>query len=885
MASGNEIRSTFIEFFRKNGHEVVASSPLVPRNDPSLLFTNSGMVQFKNVFTGTEQRPYQRATTAQKCVRAGGKHNDLENVGYTARHHTFFEMLGNFSFGDYFKSDAIDFAWNLVTKEYGLAKSKLLVTVYGEDEEAADLWKKVAGLSDDRIIRISTSDNFWQMGDTGPCGPCSEIFFDHGDKIPGGPPGSADGDGDRFIEIWNLVFMQYEQQPGGKRIALPRPSIDTGMGLERIAAILQGKHDNYDTDLLRSLIESSAELTRQHADGPHAVSHRVIADHLRSSAFLIADGVLPSNEGRGYVLRRIMRRGMRHAHKLGSAEPLMFRLVPSLVRMMGAAYPELNRAEALITETLKLEETRFRHTLERGLKLLDEELTRLPQGTNLAGDVAFRLYDTFGFPLDLTQDILRGQNRAVDVAGFDTAMAKQRTDARKAWAGSGEAATETLWFGLREKHSATEFLGYMETAAEGNVLAIIKDGKEVSTATAGDQVAIMVNQTPFYGESGGQQGDQGSFFAPGGLEVAIEDTQKKLGDLFVHMGKVVHGTLKVGMAVNMRIDAERRAGLRAHHSVTHLLHEALRRRLGDHVTQKGSLVAADRLRFDFSQPRPLTSEDIAAVEADVNARILVNADVTTRLMTPDAAVAAGALALFGEKYGDEVRVVSMGGAHEKKSGAFYSTELCGGTHVTRTGDIGLFRIISEEGLAAGVRRIEAVAGKAAIEWTKGQSVLLAEIAGIIKSSPQDLPGRLTALLDERKKLERDLADLRRKLATGGGDSGAAPEIRTIGKIKYIGRALSEIPPRELKAMADDLKRKLGSAGVVALATTTEGKASLVVGVTDDLTPGISAVELVRVGAETLGGKGGGGRPDMAQAGGPDVGKIDAAIEAIAGALG
>ena len=883
MTSGNEIRTAFLDYFGRNGHEIVDSSPLVPRNDPTLLFTAAGMVQFKNVFTGNETRPYRRAVTSQKCLRAGGKHNDLENVGYTARHHTFFEMLGNFSFGDYFKDLAIELAWNLVTKEFALAPERLLVTVYSEDEQAAGLWKKIAGLSDDRIIRISTSDNFWAMGDTGPCGPCSEIFYDHGDHIPGGPPGSPDEDGDRFVEIWNLVFMQYEQVDAATRNDLPKPSIDTGMGLERIAAVLQGKHDNYDTDLLRAIIEASAELSSQAADGEHAVSHRVIADHLRASAFLIGDGVLPSNEGRGYVLRRIMRRGMRHAHKLGCKDPLMWRLVPSLVSMMGVAFPELARADALITETLKLEETRFKDTLDRGLRLLAEETDKLGEGAALDGEVAFKLYDTYGFPLDLTQDILRGQGRSVETAGFDTAMERQRAAARKAWAGSGDAATETLWYELRERLGATEFLGYGATAAEGQVVAILVDGKEVEEAKAGQTVELLVNQTPFYGESGGQEGDRGAIFSAAGGELQVADTQKKVGDLHVHKGSMAHGNLKVGDAVELRVDGRRRDALRAHHSATHLLHEALRRRLGDHVTQKGSLVAEDRLRFDISHPKPLSQDDIAEVEAEVNRRIRENAAVETRFMTPDEAIEAGALALFGEKYGEEVRVVSMGGEDAVKDGNQFSTELCGGTHVKRTGDIGFFKITGEAALASGVRRIEAVAGEAAGRHVAQQETALSSAAALMKVTPEDLPERLTALLDERKRLDREVGDLRRKLATGGGGGSASPDTREIAGLKFAARVLEDIPPRDLKPMADDLKKQIGS-GVVVLIAVNEGKASLVVGVTEDATAQASALDLVRVGSQALGGKGGGGRPDMAQAGGPDGAAAAKAVTAIEAAL-
>jgi alanyl-tRNA synthetase len=880
MQTANDIRAAFLEYFRKNGHEVVASSPLVPRNDPTLLFTNAGMVQFKNVFTGVEKRDYVRATTSQKCVRAGGKHNDLENVGYTARHHTFFEMLGNFSFGDYFKERAIELAWNLVTKEFGLAKDRLLVTVYAEDEEAAGHWRKVAGLPDSRIIRIPTSDNFWQMGDTGPCGPCSEIFYDHGDKIPGGPPGSPDQDGDRFIEIWNLVFMQFEQVAPGQRNPLPRPSIDTGMGLERITAVMQGKTDNYDIDLIRALILASAEAIGKAPDGPHAVSHRVIADHLRASAFLIADGVLPSKEGRGYVLRRIMRRAMRHAHILGAPEPVMWKLVPALVRQMGAAFPELVRAEALITETLRLEETNFKQTLGRGLKLLEEETGRLRAGDPLPGDIAFRLYDTYGFPLDLTQDVLRAQGRKVAVEAFEAAMAKQREDARKNWAGSGEAATEGVWYELRDKLGATEFLGYDADVAEATVQALLVDGKPTESTSSGQEAALIVNQTPFYAESGGQMGDTGAIFSAGGAEFAVRDTVKKAGELHVHLGTMLHGTLKVGDAVELRIDLPRRLALRANHSVTHLLHQALRDRLGEHVTQKGSLVAADRMRFDFSHPRALTPADITAIEAEVNQRIRTNADVATRLMTPDKAVEAGALALFGEKYGDEVRVVAMGGAGEK--GGHYSVELCGGTHVRRTGDIGLFKIVSESAVASGVRRIEAVTGAAAEAFIRQEEETLRKAAEAARTTPAELPARVLSLVEERRRLERELAETRRLLASRGAGT-AAPAAKKVGGIKFAGRAVDDVPAKELKAVADDLKKEVGS-GVVAVVSRAEGKASIVVGVTDDLTQRLSAVELVRVGAEALGGKGGGGRPDMAQAGGPDGARAEAALAAIEGAM-
>ena len=884
MTSASDVRKTFLDYFAKNGHQVVASSPLVPRNDPTLMFTNAGMVQFKNVFTGQEKRPYVRAATSQKCVRAGGKHNDLENVGYTARHHTFFEMLGNFSFGDYFKEQAIEHAWTLITKEYGLPKDKLCVTVYHDDDAAASLWKKIAGLSEDKIIRIATSDNFWAMGDTGPCGPCSEIFYDHGPKIAGGPPGSADADGDRFIEIWNLVFMQFEQVSPSERISLPKPSIDTGMGLERITAVLQGKHDNYDIDLMRRIIVASADASNVAADGPHAVSHRVIADHLRSAVFLIADGVLPSNEGRGYVLRRIMRRAMRHAHIIGCKEPLVHKLVATLVDAMGQAFPEIVRAAALATETLKLEETRFKAMLDRGLRLLDDSSSSLGKGDKLGGDVAFKLYDTYGFPLDLTQDVLRARGVGVDTDGFTAAMEKAKEEARRSWAGSGEKAGDRVWFEMREKVGATEFLGYETEVAEGKVTALVIEGKEVQSAKAGDKIALVVNQTPFYGESGGQMGDAGAIFATGGVEIAVDDTQKMAGDMHVHLGRVTKGTIKVGDFVELRIDIDRRDRTRANHSATHLLHEALRRRLGDHVTQKGSLVSADRLRFDISQPTPLTAEDIAAVESDVNKRVLENQDVSTRLMTPEAAVEAGALALFGEKYGEEVRVVAMGyprGASEAKP---FSTELCGGTHVRRTGDIGLVKIISEGAVAAGVRRIEAVTGEGARAYLSEQARLLADAANVAKTVPADVPARIGALIDERRKLEKELSDARRALAVGGGGGASAGGgAEQVGAFKFAGRKLDNTPARELKATADELKKQVGS-GVIALISIEDGKASIVVAVTEDLAGKISAVDLVKIGVSELGGKGGGGRPDMAQGGGPDAAKADAAIAAIKAAL-
>ena len=880
MAGVNEIRSTFLDYFRKNGHEIVPSSPLVPRNDPTLMFTNAGMVQFKNVFTGLEHRAYDRATTSQKCVRAGGKHNDLDNVGYTARHHTFFEMLGNFSFGDYFKEDAISFAWNLITKEFGLPKDKLLVTVYHTDEDAANYWKKIAGLSDDRIIRIATSDNFWAMGDTGPCGPCSEIFFDHGDHIWGGPPGSPDEDGDRFIEIWNLVFMQFEQVTPDQRIDLPRPSIDTGMGLERVAAVLQGVHDNYDIDLFKALIRASEEATGVKAEGDFRASHRVIADHLRASSFLIADGVLPSNEGRGYVLRRIMRRAMRHAQLLGAKEPLMWRLLPALIREMGQAYPELIRAEALISETLKLEETRFRKTLERGLGLLSDASEKLVEGDRLDGETAFKLYDTYGFPLDLTQDALRQRGITVDTDGFSTAMERQKAEARANWAGSGEAATETIWFGIKDKVGATEFLGYETESVEGVIAALVRDGAEVQSASEGETVSVVVNQTPFYGESGGQQGDTGTISGDGFL-ITIKDTQKKGEGVFVHIGEVTKGTAKTGEAVELKVNSDRRTRIRSNHSATHLLHEALRETLGSHVAQKGSLVAPDRLRFDFSHPKPISAEELAKVENMANEIILQNAPVSTRLMAVDDAIAEGAMALFGEKYGDEVRVVSMGTAkHGQKAGKAYSVELCGGTHVRQTGDIGLVRIVSEGAVAAGVRRMEALTGEAARLYLEEQDERVKAIASALKTTPAEALERVNALMDERKKLERELSDARKKLALGGGSSEGGSAVESVNGVNFLGKVVTGVSPRDLKPLADEGKKQVGSGVVLFIGVGEDGKASAVAAVTEDMLGRFSAVDLVRAASAALGGAGGGGRPDMAQAGGPDGDKADAAIAAV-----
>ena len=879
-----QIRSTFLDFFKRQGHEIVASSPLVPRNDPTLMFANSGMVQFKNVFTGMEKRPYSRATTAQKCVRAGGKHNDLDNVGYTARHHTFFEMLGNFSFGDYFKPDAIAWAWELVTKEYGLPKDKLTVTVYHDDDQAFDLWKKVAGLPDSRIIRIPTNDNFWRMGDTGPCGPCSEIFFDHGDKIPGGPPGSADADGDRFIEIWNLVFMQFEEQPGGGRVNLPRPSIDTGMGLERIAAVLQGTHDNYETDLFRALIGAIVDQTHVPATGVHKASNRVIADHLRASSFLIADGVLPSNEGRGYVLRRIMRRAMRHAELLGVKEPLMWKLVPALVREMGAAYPELVRAQDLITETLRLEEGRFRKTLERGLRLLDEESATLKSGDTFSGDTAFKLYDTYGFPLDLTQDALKSRSITVDESGFKAAMDKQKAEARAAWKGTGEAATETIWFELREKLGASEFLGYDTETAEGLITALVSGGKQVTSLKAGEQGAILVNQTPFYAESGGQTGDRGVIKTADGAVFTVTDTLKRAGDVFVHMGKVDSGEVKLNSAAELIVDHARRSGNRQHHSATHLLHEALRLTLGTHVAQKGSLVEPNRLRFDISHNKSVSREELAEVEQIANEIVTQNDAVSTRLMSVDAAIAEGAMALFGEKYGDEVRVVSMGRNAHGAGRPIYSLELCGGTHVSRTGDIGLIKVVSEGAVSAGVRRIEALAGTAARAYLETQDRRVQATAAALKVPQADIISRIETLLDDNRKLERDLAEARKQLAMGGGASSGGADVSEVNGVKLMARVLKGVSPQDLKPLADDGKKAVGSGVVALVAVSEDGKGAVVVGVTADLAGKINAVDLVKLGAAAMGGKGGGGRPDMAQAGGPDGAKAADALAAIKAAL-
>ena len=879
MTSTNDIRRSFLDFFESNGHARVASAPLVPQNDPTLMFVNAGMVPFKNVFTGLETRPYVTATSSQKCVRAGGKHNDLDNVGYTARHHTFFEMLGNFSFGDYFKDRAIELAWNLLTKEWGLSPEKLTATVYHTDDEAFGLWKKISGLPESRIIRISTKDNFWAMGPDGPSGPCSEIFYDHGDHIAGGPPGSPEEDGDRFVEVWNLVFMQHLQENDVIVADLPRPSIDTGMGLERIAAVLQGTTDNYETDTFKALIHASEELTRTRAEGDSQASHRVIADHLRASGFLVADGVLPANEGRGYVLRRIMRRAMRHAHLLGAKEPLMHRLVPALVAEMGAAYPELLRAQPLLEATLQQEESRFRQTLANGLRLLDEATAGMAAGGTLPGETAFKLYDTFGFPYDLTEDALRARGIAVDRAGFDVAMAEQKAQARAAWKGSGEKASEELWFDLAEDFGSTEFTGYSGDQGEGMVLAIVKDGARVETARKDDEVQLLLNQTPFYGESGGQVGDAGKLTSVNGFDGDVVDTSKPIGRLHVLHTLVAKGEVSVGETLHQSVDSARRDATRANHSATHLLHAALRHRLGGHVTQKGSLVAPDRLRFDYSHPSALTADDITAVEAEVNAHIRSNEPVVTRLMTPDDAIAAGAMALFGEKYGDEVRVLSMGRRVQED----YSVELCGGTHVRALGDIQLFKIVSESAVSSGVRRIEALTGEAARLWLLNRDFRLREAATLLKSAPDEVPARVAALVEERKRLEKELVEAKKALAMGGGAKSAAGGPEQIGGRAFLGQVIDGLDPKSLRSEIDALKQRLGS-GVAALVAVNEGRGSVAVGVTDDLAGQVSAVELVKAAVAALGGQGGGGRPDMAQGGGPNGSRADDALNAVRDAL-
>ncbi|WP_010186746.1 alanine--tRNA ligase [Sphingomonas sp. PAMC 26605] len=876
--STNDIRRSFLDYFAGEGHAKVASAPLVPQNDPTLMFVNAGMVPFKNVFTGLESRPYVTATSSQKCVRAGGKHNDLDNVGYTARHHTFFEMLGNFSFGDYFKERAITLAWNLLTGEWGIDPDRLTVTVYHTDDEAFDLWRKIAGLPEERIIRIATNDNFWSMGDTGPCGPCSEIFFDHGDHIPGGPPGSPDEDGDRFVEIWNLVFMQYEQVDKDTRNPLPRPSIDTGMGLERVAAVLQGVHDNYDTDTFKALIAASVAQSGAALTAETQASHRVIADHLRSSGFLVADGVLPSNEGRGYVLRRIMRRAMRHAHLLGAKEPLMHRLVPALVAEMGAAYPELVRAQASIESTLLQEETQFRRTLVNGLRLLDEATASMAPGATLPGETAFKLYDTFGFPYDLTEDALRAQGFGIDRAGFDVAMAEQKRAARAAWKGSGQRASDDVWFDIAEATGSTEFIGYTAEEGEGQVVAIVKDGVRVERASAGESVEILFNQTPFYAESGGQVGDTGTLTAPGVLG-QVEDTRKYLGRLFAHATTIAEGEIAVSDALHLTIDRARRDRIRANHSATHLLHEALRQRLGLHVAQKGSLVAPERLRFDFSQPSAIDPAALALVEADVNYHIRANGPVATRLMTPDEAIEEGAMALFGEKYGDEVRVVSMGTEGDKT----YSLELCGGTHVRALGDIGLFAVIGEGAVSSGIRRVEALTGEAARAYFTGRDEKLREAATALKSSPDEVPARVAALVEDRRRLERELAEAKKALALGGGAGAAQAGPDTINGVAFLGQMVDGLDPKGLRGTVDEMKQRIGS-GVAMIVAVNDGRASVAVGVTADLVATRSAVDLLKIAVATLGGQGGGGRPDMAQGGGPDGAKADAAIAAVKAAL-
>ena len=882
MASLRDIRATFLDYFGAEGHEVVPSSPLVPQDDPTLLFVNAGMVQFKNVFTGKEKRPYQRAVSSQKCVRAGGKHNDLDNVGYTARHHTFFEMLGNFSFGDYFKEKAIHHAWDLVTKEYGLPADRLLVTVYSEDDEARALWRKIAGLSDDRIISISTSDNFWSMGDTGPCGPCSEIFFDHGADIPGGPPGSPDEDGDRFIEIWNLVFMQYEQLAPDERVGLPKPSIDTGMGLERIAAILQGKHNNYEIDLFANLIRAGESVLGVKAEGTALASHRVIADHLRSTCFLMADGVTPSNEGRGYVLRRIMRRAMRHAHLLGATQPVMWKLVEALKAEMGDAYPELVRAQPMLEDTLRMEEERFQTTLGRGLGLLEEATSGLSAGAVLPGDTAFKLYDTFGFPLDLTQDALRAKGMTVDEAGFETAMDKQRSDARASKFSSGQAAPAEVWFAVRDKAGASKFLGYDDIEGRGKLAAIVAGARQTKALGAGQGGELVFDATPFYGESGGQAGDSGLIEFGNGAVFRVTDTQKRGGDMHAHIGVLERGEVTLGDSAVLRVDAARRTTTRANHSATHILHAALRDVLGPHVSQKGSYVGPDRLRFDFSQNKPITPAELAEVEAQVNAVIRQNLAVSTREMTPDAAIEAGALALFGEKYGETVRVLSMGQALDGADTP-YSVELCGGTHVTRTGDIALFKIVADASVASGVRRIEGLTGEAARLYMEDQIGFGRAAADALKTPPAELATRVASLIDERKKLERQLAEAKKQLAMGGGAAGAPAGPEVIAGIQFIGRVVEGVGGKDLRALVDEAKAQMGS-GIAAFISNNDGKAALAVGVTGDLLERFSAVELVRAGAAPVGGQGGGGRGDFAQAGGPDGAKAQAGLDAIRAAL-
>jgi alanyl-tRNA synthetase len=880
MPSLNDIRSHFLDYFRKKDHAVVASAPLVPQNDPTLLFVNAGMVPFKNYFTGAETPPWPRASSSQKCVRAGGKHNDLDNVGYTARHHTFFEMLGNFSFGDYFKEGAIDAAWTLLTKEFGVPVEKLLVTVYADDDEAHRLWKQIAGLPDEKIIRIATADNFWSMGDTGPCGPCSEIFYDHGAHIPGGPPGSPDEDGDRFVEVWNLVFMQYEQFANGDRTPLPKPSIDTGMGLERIAAVLQGVHDNYDVDLFRALIAASEAATGVKAEGDKQPSHRVIADHLRSTSFLIADGVTPSNEGRGYVLRRIMRRAMRHAHLLGASEPLMHRLVPALVEQMGEAYPQLKRAQASIEHTLREEEERFRRTLGRGMSLLEEATAGLSEGGVLSGETAFKLYDTYGFPLDLTQDAVRARGLTVDLSGFETAMARQREMARENWAGSGQVAAAAEWFTIRDRLGPTEFLGYDTTEATGELLVLVKDGEEIDQAKAGDKVQVLFDRTPFYAESGGQAGDQGEVEWDGGRG-RVTDVQKQAGDLNVHDVEVLEGVLTPGARVRLAVDPERRASTRSNHSATHLLHAALRNVLGPHVAQKGQMVDGERIRFDFSHGQPLTGEEIDRIEAEVNAVVRQNLPAATELMAPQQAIEAGAMALFGEKYGDVVRVLTLGKSLDGGDGA-YSVELCGGTHVARTGDIALFKIVSEQGIAAGVRRIEALTGESARRWLLEQAGVAKGLADQFKVPVDQVPARVEALQAQARKLEKELAEAKRQLAMGGG-AGAAAGPEEIAGVKVLARVMEGVGGKDLRPIAEEFKKQLPD-GIIALVGSADGKAAVTVAVTGQAQGRFNAVELAKAAVQAMGGQGAGGRPDFAQGGAPDGSKAGEGLSAVKAAL-
>lgn len=874
MPSLNQIRQTFLDYFAKHDHEVVASSALVPQNDPTLMFTNAGMVQFKNVFTGAETRPYKRATTSQKVVRAGGKHNDLDNVGYTARHHTFFEMLGNFSFGDYFKEQAIEHAWTLMTKDYGLNKDRLLATVYIDDDEAFELWKKIAGLPESKIIRIAGSDNFWSMGDTGPCGPCTEIFYDHGEHIWGGPPGSPEEDGDRFVEIWNLVFMQFDQQSDGTRVSLPKPSIDTGMGLERVAAVLQGVHNNYDVDLFKTLIGASVEATGVKAEGDSLPSHRVIADHLRSTSFLIADGVTPSNEGRGYVLRRIMRRAMRHAYLLGAQEPLLHRLAPTLVQEMGGHYGELKRAEATIVETLRQEEERFRRTLGRGMTLLDEATRDLKEGDMLEGETAFKLYDTYGFPLDLTQDAVRAKGLTVNVAGFESAMEEQKARGRENWAGSGEKATSAEWFAIKDKVGATGFTGYDDLSVDGKLLALIHDGARTDTALAGDTVQAVFDHTSFYAEGGGQAGDTGEITFAGG-KGRVLDTQKQAGELYVHRIELIEGTLKVGDTVTLTVDAEKRRTTRSNHSAAHLVHAALKNVLGPHVAQKGQLVDAERMRFDFSHGGPLSADELKRIETEVNAVILQNEQARTELMAPEEAINAGAVALFGEKYGDEVRVLTLG--HGLDGSERYSVELCGGTHVARTGDIALFKIVSETGIAAGVRRVEALTGEAARQYLLDEANVAESLAAQFKVPVAQVEARVEALVAERKRLEKELAEAKRALAVGGGGAAAGPE--EINGVKVLARVLEGVGGKDLRPLAEDFKKQLGS-GIIALVGKLDGKAAVTVVVSPDLTSRFNAAELAKAAVIAMGGAGAGGKPDFAQGGAPDDTKADEGIAAV-----